>query len=383
MGSEAAKLIILTGSPLASMLTWSESTLTTPLLPSFDDGNSRKIEPLSRSSNQHVGPRWRTLPIERRHLPTGLTQPSFLDWPDQDKPFDGDDERSTFTSSSSIQPASEPESTSAEEDRSHFYEHSFAIHETTDFQSSNELKSNDSSLDDTFDTTLESPNRDAVPDLDSTMARNRLTRSNPSSLRDMPSARHLHAVSPQTLTVDLIVGVISISQPRSITTRRNQRVQLVEMIVGDETSAGFAVSIWLDEPRHFAAGGQHLTSDAQSEALRAQATRLRPRDIVLARNVALGSFRNQVSGQSLRRGLTTLDLLYRHAVDATDRKGLLRSREIEGEAAAGDAKMARVKRTKEWVAEFVGARARSSRNARAEGESILSVLPDDTQSFDK
>ena len=72
--------------------------------------------------------------------------------------------------------------------------------------------------------------------------------------------------------------------------------------------------------------------------LRVMMEGLRVRDVVLVRNVALAAFRGRVYGQSLRRGVTRVDLVWRGG--GVERRGW------EG--------VEKVRRVREWVLGFVG-----------------------------
>ena len=108
-----------------------------------------------------------------------------------------------------------------------------------------------------------------------------------SDLEDIPSAKRITALQPQTVTLNLIVGVLSIAQPRTVTTRWGATLSLVEVLVGDDTASGFAVTFW-------------LSSEGAAES---SIVGLRRQDVVLMENVALHVFRGKVYGQSLRKGL--------------------------------------------------------------------------------
>ncbi|KAG7286177.1 hypothetical protein NEMBOFW57_008482 [Staphylotrichum longicolle] len=107
------------------------------------------------------------------------------------------------------------------------------------------------------------------------------------------------------MTFNLIVGIISISQPRAVKTRWGATKYLVEVLVGDETKAGFAITYWLP----------YNSVDESPLA------GLRPQDVVLVQNVALNVFNNKVYGSSLRKNLTKVHLLSRMKLDPQDTGG--------------------------------------------------------------
>jgi hypothetical protein len=133
-------------------------------------------------------------------------------------------------------------------------------------------------------------------------------------LARIPNVAYLHSIAPQTMTVNLVVAVISNPSPKTIHPRRGgPPLQLVEMVVGDETRAGFSINIWLPT------GGR----DASSE-LATVVGSLCPGDVILARTVALGSFRGDVFGQSLRRERTRVELVGKGDCGGEDKVGRVR-----------------------------------------------------------
>lgn len=361
-------VIFLTGSPLPSSLDWSKAALSSDILPSFTDGTFLDGgRPLLRTKTAC----WRSLPLEAKHLPSGLTQSTY---PDINYPQCEDNDDTLFLTTSELSHISSQESHSStfqgrsdEDILSQYYEHSFAIHEGAQPESTEDESFETASEGSTRASFFESPIQEHAPECQ--RVRSLLSKSLLSDLKQMPNATYLRTISPQTKTVNLVVGIISVAQPRAIRTRRSQQmVELVEVIVGDETRAGFAVNIWLSPERVL-----HQKKGPENDDLRAQTLNIRPRDIVLVRNVALGSFRGSVHGQSLRKGVTTLDLLYRNTVDATDPRGAFRMRDIEG-AVGVDPNIAKLRNVKDWVTNFVG----RSRRLKAE-TAAFSPLPLDTQ----
>jgi hypothetical protein len=117
-------------------------------------------------------------------------------------------------------------------------------------------------------------------------------------VRQIPSASHILSIAPQTITLNILCAVISVSQPRAVTVRRRQStMEILDLLVGDETRAGFSVSFWLPpaESQGSRAGRQ------ENEDLRTALQSARAGDVVLIRNVALSVWRKAVYGQSLGR----------------------------------------------------------------------------------
>ena len=315
-------------------------------------------------------------------MPTGLTQ---LSRHDSSFPIDRGSLQETsfltstdfsFTSAVASQDASQATPCSAGEDEdllSQFYEHSFAVHE--DIQSSQVLDcgstSDASDLTSFFDDGDGSSERHDASSPGQQASRTRLGNCLVGDVGGIPSAAYLQAITPQTMTVNLVVGIISVPPPRSIKTRRGGRtLGLIEMLVGDDTKAGFGINFWFSD------------LDQKASELQSEISQLRPQDIVLAKNIALSSFRGKVYGQSLRRGMTTLDLLYRNPVDASDKPGAFSARELEcGEN--GNDQFSKLHRVKRWVMDFVAGGTIIPRAPNIPGLSrqLLEVqeLPSDTQ----
>lgn len=351
------KTVLLDGAPQPSSLRWEEAELSAPLQPAF--ANHAEANNLETSTMANVGPSWRSLPIERVHLPTGLTQAgkenlsfegfanatsatSFLSTADLSLVFTNTD---TCETQGSL--ALDPANTDI---LSQYYEHSLAVHE--DIPTS-QIVGPCSLEDASFMTEPEESSlaltANSETDSRGYLTLSRLANGQLNDLKDIPNAAHLHSITPQTMTVNLVLGIISVSQPRMITTRRDARsVELVEILVGDDTKTGFGINIWLPCSQE----SNHILP--RNEDLRSEVLEVRPRDIVLAKQVALTSFKGRVYGQSLRRGMTTLDLLYRNVVDSEDRRGAFRARDLEN-IAKDDPHIHKVKRVKDWVVRFVGA----------------------------
>lgn len=359
--------------------------LSAPLQPAF--ANNTTTNTLEKLASSRVAPSWRSLPIERPHLPTGLTQASR-----QGCSFDGfanDANETSFLSTANLPTASTNLNAGESQDSlatdsanadilSQYYEHSFAVHEHIP---SSQIVGSDSLEYASFITELEDSSiaftANSEPNSREQLTHSRLANGQLSDLKEMPNAAYLHSITPQTMTVNLVVGIISISPPRLITTRRGGRsVELVEILVADETKTGFGINIWLpcsQESNHA------LPRDGD---LRSEVLELRPRDIVLAKQVALTSFQGKVYGQSLRRGMTTLDLLYRNVIDNEDRRGAFRARGLE-DIAVDDTRMRKVKRVKNWVVQFVGPTAavppsKRRKTSHLRQENQLPMLPNDT-----
>lgn len=233
-----------------------------------------------------------------------------------------------------------------DQELSQFYDRSFSIHETSEISAPGSLSgesiqesglqtdSNGLSIESSGDRNVGR----LVPPIQCGL----------SDLKNIPSAGYLRSIAPQTMTVNLVVGIITIYPPRRVTTRQWKREHdIVEMVVADETKSGFNVTFWLP-PTSDATGIYRDDDDDLGRCLAG----LRPRDIVLLRMVGLSSFRDRVYGQSLRRGMTTVDLLHRRPVDATDAGGIYSLRRINA-APEDDQPLHKVGRVREWIKRFV------------------------------
>lgn len=347
-------MILLTGAPPSSTLEWGEDSLSAPLLAAFGDTHSKQSDGDPTISNLPTLPAWRRLPLVINHLPSGLTQQSVYLNHSLVKSTLAKSQATFFTASDiSLLPndsfvegtqTSLRSESGSDDALSQFYEHSFNIHDEVPASNVTAFLS--------FDDQTQGIPTDNVQD-DREPPPSSLTRPKPrstrlSTLKEIPSAAYLRSLEPQTMTVDLVVGILHIPQLRFIQTRRgNRQVELAELTVADDTKSGFGVSIWLpqDQPSN--------SRKTQEQDLRSKVTSIRPRDIVLVKNLALTSFQKKVHGQSLRKANTTLDLLYRSVVDSNDEPGAYSLRELGGND-TNDVQLCRVKQVKEWVMSFVG-----------------------------
>lgn len=180
-----------------------------------------------------------------------------------------------------------------------------------------------------------------------------------SDLEDVPPARHILALNPQTVTVNLIVGIMSIAQPRTVTTRWGSELSLIEVLVGDETKSGLIVTFWVP-----------CNSVAQSEV-----GKLRRQDVVLMRNVGLHVFRGKVYGQSLRKGLTQLSLLWRR-----DGGAYYSTKDLNNRHLTNHPQKEKTRQVKDWVLKFVGGHISPNTAPRTrKSHRSWDEPPDDTQ----
>ncbi|KAL6892779.1 hypothetical protein HDV57DRAFT_198055 [Trichoderma longibrachiatum] len=301
---------------------------------------------------------WRSVPLNRRPLHTGLSQNHSILFDasfqahrdffttadahsvDETRPLDGADEGGALLMQ--------------------FCEESLAAHNLVP---SSQLQAGSLSMDTTGGTTTttsfvtDSSNDVSLQDEAANRPLPTPVPSHLSDLEDVPSAKRILALAPQTVTLNLIVAVISIAQPRTVTTRWGTTLSLVEVLVGDETKSGFAVTFW-------------LTPD---QATTSQVGKLRRQDVVLMENVALHVFRGKVYGQSLRKNLTRVSLLWR-----SEGGGYYHNRDLARRAATKHPQREKTRLVKDWVLHFVGRDVGAVTRKRASRKS-WDQPPDDTQ----
>lgn len=329
------KTIFLLGAPLPGRLDWANDELLHAPLPPFQDADSAGEH---RSSLQEQPVKWRVLqPLE----PEQIDHPEAFYYGPEDPNFLTTRQLVTVDDESSYE---DPGDDSA---LSRFYDHSFAVHERPEISVSglpedDATQESEMGPESLLGPTAATPDKSKVPDISSAL---RVT-GKLSDLKDIPTARYLQSIAPQTMTVNLVVGIIAVHPPRRVVTRQwKTEYDIIELVVGDETRAGFGVNFWLLPEKVPGAKIQEI------DQLRRSLATLRPQDIVLFRTVGLGSFRDRVYGQSLRGGMTKVDLLYRQLVDATDAGGFYQ--DGISVRSSNDDLPQKVHRVRDWVLRFV------------------------------
>lgn len=187
------------------------------------------------------------------------------------------------------------------------------------------------------------------------------TLSSITNLKQIPSADYITRILPQTMTINLLVGVISLAPARTVQLKKsNAQMDITELIVGDETRAGFTISFWLVPE-----DSQHRPADDLRETLRA----LRAGDVLLLQNVALSCFRGSVYGQSLSKRITRNSTLLTPMDDraASRLQSNLRPK---------------LERVQDWVGDFVGVARKVASfeiNDERQAARTIDALPPDTQ----
>jgi len=399
----APRLVLFVGAPEANTLKWDENDL----LNAFEEpiarfaGIQKEITPttpdLIRATIEIIPPAWRSIPLERQPLKTGFEQSfegdvSLTRAPPAQGWLQNSQGTTFFTASQIEEEFSQPQiaesfgsvaSVSAEQVLSQFYEESYIRHEDTpssqlapasDFGTSISASFSSSSF--SSQSFESSAGQNVVKDFP--------TVGQIHSLSSIPNVNYLNSIQPQTMTVNLIVGIISIPPARLIRTRRGANVELIEVLVGDETKSGFGINFWLRTSESQAQGQSGSVPGPGQSEMGKVLRGLRPQDVILVKNVALSSFRNKVYGQSLRKEMTRVCLLYRNRVDKSDVGGLYSRADLEaglGNAQGlASAQIQKTSRVREWVMRFVGVAASGQNKGKGrEKEIVGEVLPADTQ----
>jgi hypothetical protein len=368
------RLILFAGAPDASTLNWDERDLldkfSDPIIRFAQLEADQEVIPATPTPTSSVRPAWRSLPLERKHLATGHSQDHGWQKEKQGAQFFAASYVDSFMEELSSQvPVGDSYKSSlesVEQVLSQFYEESYAVHQdipssqiaaVTQSESSYITEGTSFNTTESFDSITRSFGR----------AKDVPVAGHLSNLKDIPNAVYLNSIQPQTMTVNLIVGIISMPSPRAIKTRRGADVELIEMLVGDDTKSGFGINFWLSS------SSQPTDSD-----MKAVLNGLRPQDVVLVRNVALSSFRGKVYGQSLRKDMTKVHLLYRNRLDKTDDGGCYSAADLMAGKVAHP-QVEKTRRVREWVTKFVGTGTGQRIGKGKAFESVKEVLPPDTQ----
>jgi hypothetical protein len=366
------KRLFFAGAPLSKSLDWREEEL----LDTFSQPFNRYIQASTITTElltPHPStlpslldlPQWRSLALEREHLPTGVSQDhgwqpefrgaSFFTTSNIDSFFEEATQESFEVQQSSAE--------SADQILSQFYEESYARH--AEIPSSQLRASSDSGGSFQSQANSTSFNSTVAYEESQNMPLGEAPRSGPlHNLMEIPNARYLKSIHPQVMTVNLVVGIIFVPTARLIRTKRGANVELIEALVGDETKSGFGINFWLCSSQTAEAG---LTESVES---------LRPQDVVLIRNVALSSFRDKVYGHSLRKGLTKVHLLHRRRIDRKDVGGCYSTTDLR-RASTANPQLFRARIVREWVLQFIGGRV--GHTTRQQASCPPESLPSDTQ----
>ncbi|KAJ5138695.1 uncharacterized protein N7515_003543 [Penicillium bovifimosum] len=324
------KNIFLVGAPLSSSLSWhADELLNTPIPPFHESTNS----PGQELSLDQPPVRWRLLRSTSDKLDENYAV------------YQGHKDTEFFISYQLAATTNALPENPADSMLSKFFNHSFAVHETSEVSSPGVYvadSTQESSLgEDSAKTSSRGLEKADIP----TTPRMLHFAGPLTDLHNLPTAKYIQSIAPQTMTVNLIVGVLAVHLPRRIVTRQwKTELDIIELVVGDETKAGFGVNFWLKPEKPSAA------KNSEADHLGRSLAGLRPRDIVLLRNVGLSTFQDRVYGQSLR-GMTTVELFYRQAVDVTDAVGLYQNRMLD--SSQDNQPILKTRRVRNWMFRFV------------------------------
>jgi len=361
-----SRLIILTGAPETTNLNWGESHLINNDLLTKVASTGTGLPSLSIPGTPH--PQWRQLPKagdgvqeEDKGADTQIEQIEDAGGVQFFTPEDLVSQVQLGSRSFGDEPTDSIASTeTASEALTQFYGHSFAVHKDIPPTLLAELDSEPASAGrSSFDSDAGTPTSplSAIrtpfqwPTLPVPQTQHL------SDLEDIPGATYLRSIEPQTMTVNVIVCILSIAPPRCVTTGarwgRERQSELVELLVGDDTKTGFSITMWLPPDLHVTwKDGATDMPDGSRSMLRRSLRLLRPRDIVLIRNVALSSFRGKIHGQSLRNDITKVDLLFRKKQDRDDVGGSYTVQAVNS-ARENDPQLMKVKKVRDWMVSFV------------------------------
>lgn len=347
-----SKTIFLMGAPLPSHLDWENDALLNTPVPPFQGSQTSSED---KSFTEQTSVKWRVL---------------------QPLPQDGYDARHSFYyGPPDFLTTHQLETTDnlSEEDSilSQFYDHSFAVHETNEMSASDVHEGTPTQTESSGLDSVEISAESSEGQLPDTAPRLRVP-GPVSDLGNVPTARYLQSIAPQTMTVNLVVGVIAVHPPRRVVTRQwKSELDIVELIVGDDTRTGFGVNFWLYPERPSSAKTQEI------DRLRQSLATLRSRDIILLRTIGLSSFQDRVYGQSLRGGMTQVVLLHRRLVDTTDAGGFYQS--IPPPTTDDDQPLQKTRRVREWMVQFMGATHAAGGQGAGMPTQRGPELPPDTQ----
>ncbi|KAI1369899.1 hypothetical protein F5Y08DRAFT_291672 [Xylaria arbuscula] len=359
------KIIIFTGAPEHTNLDWSESKLLNHFLDPIASfarlqGSSDSFLAETSFLSEPDTAVWRSIPLHKERLATGFSQNHALA-----HVYRGSPEFFTTLTPSFDTTSFLSEDALDQDIAERFYDHSVALH--GDIPSSQlpatSFATDDTSLDVTGDLS-----EDISTQVDDTSELRNFREdqvTHLSDLEDLPDARYLLSILPQTMTVNLIVGIISIAEPRTVRTRWGGTKSLVELLVADETKSGFSVTFWMS------------SEPSETNTL---VRSLRRQDIILLRNVALSVFMKKVHGHSLRKGHTRIDLLHRRRIDKDDVGGMYTMRDVNSTRITHP-QLAKARKVYRWLLHFVGDGGTSLGKRRRDGKPIRrwNLPPDDTQ----
>jgi hypothetical protein len=386
MSTFAPKVRFFTGAPTAADLDWTKDDLLNQFLPAFarflqcgPSFSSGKTSISSSIQSSGDWPRWRALPVKNNHkdVVEHSKAASHSDM-EVEKGNAAPDISFVSVGTVDLNPGNDDE----------FLEVSFAVYNSVAISQlqSPELEGGTTASESFMSRLSTESSFISIDSLDSDRSQPPLLGlamiSLPSpivNLRTIPKADDLIRIAPQTVTVNLVVGIISIMAPRTVQLRRSKNtMDIVELIVGDDTRANFSISIWL-VPR------PSQQDQLREDSMRTTLENLRTRDLVTFQNVALHVWQGQVYGQSLSRRISRNET----KVELLGRDGGIDKRLLDKDLTVQNPQFAKVKRVADWIIAFLGVSALPAKDKRLKMANITAKrnfshaqyveLPPDTQ----
>ncbi|KAF8244180.1 hypothetical protein K440DRAFT_610429 [Wilcoxina mikolae CBS 423.85] len=331
------KRIVFLGAPTLDRIDMSTLIDTPPSPP--------RISSFTSPSSSASGPNWRILHRFPKRLKTGFTQ-------------------NTYGTATPQEYAAPPSSSAAESIDDHSY-----------FLSTSQPSRADETLDlseysdDTGDTTFlttqdpsflnptQDPDRPPIPPLVT------LT-----DLEDLPRSHVISAALTNSLSITALVAVLSIAEPRTVTTKFGRKAQVITLTVGDPTHAPFRIDVWLElRPK-----------SVDKMELKAVVKGLRVQDVIVVKNLRLGVWKELVFGTTWRVGCSGGSAVWMvHRVRCEGSEERRRWRRRWDDSILAERKVAK---TVKWVEEFVGSGPGVGINGRMLGDE--EEIPGDTQRGD-
>ncbi|RKF77766.1 hypothetical protein GcM1_216006 [Golovinomyces cichoracearum] len=370
------KIIFFTGAPEARSMKWDESDLLSKFQPSIASFCGIEEAENELGSATESLPSWRLLPVQPYEVQYN-TKIYSQTHNSKGEIFESSQIGSSFTSSMSSPPQDLHPAPLVEglihpqpldQVLSQFYEESYVYHENTkSFLSTKIVLTPVSSICSTESNV--SQDTESSPEI--TLLQQRIpVPSQLTDLKDIPTSAYLDSIYPQTISCNIIVGIISISEARSIKTRRGFNVELIKILVGDPTKSGFTINFWLPPllPRKFPGDLRNMLSIVQTH------------DVILVQNMALSSFQGNVYGQSLKKEVTKIYLLDRNSGFESISQIVNDVTNHSMESDNQNLQLTKTKQVREWLLEFVGSDSTLKvRNGRICHKTVLEQLPPDSQ----
>jgi hypothetical protein len=361
-------LKFFTGAPMVEDLDWNDKSLANEILPAFDRFSgygspqlfSDKLSSPSPTTSSGEWPKWRSLLFDT-HKPA-VIDPSV-------ESFSSDrgnrqERAAPNVSFTSVATVDDLDVATTE----NFLEESFAVYNSVVVSQLRDHQVEDSITFDSFPNEYSTngsfisvgskdsaPSQSFIPNLALQSLSYPVV-----NLKSIPKADYLMRIAPQTVTVNLVVGILSVNPSRRVQLRQSKStMDIVDLIVGDDTRTGFSISFWL-VPQSM------QQSELRDDPMRAVLESLKTRDVVVLRNVALRVWQGQVHGQSLSKRISR----YETKLEVLGRDGDVDMGLAEKPPSAQSHQLAKVKRVVDWVHAFLGVSAAVTRDSRREAANV-------------